>query len=93
MAMGKNGVGSVIGLKILSFFVFCGGFAVDKLEKVTYIIFHQVPVAQLVEQVTLNHWVHGSSPCGRTILSFKPLLSGFFCVRSDQNLIEDLIFI
>ena len=24
-------------------------------------------VAQSVEQVTLNHWVHGSSPCGRTI--------------------------
>ncbi len=25
-------------------------------------------VAQLVEQVTLNHWVHGSSPCTPTIL-------------------------
>ena len=24
-------------------------------------------VAQLVEQVTLNHWVHGSSPCTPTI--------------------------
>ena len=24
-------------------------------------------VAQSVEQVTLNHWVHGSSPCERTI--------------------------
>ncbi len=23
-------------------------------------------VAQLVEQVTLNHWVQGSNPCGVT---------------------------
>ena len=29
-------------------------------------------VAQSVEQVTLNHWVHGSSPCERTIFfAFK----------------------
>ena len=26
------------------------------------------PIAQLVEQMTLNHWVLGSSPRGRTIL-------------------------
>ena len=25
------------------------------------------PIAQLVEQMTLNHWVLGSSPRGRTI--------------------------
>lgn len=25
------------------------------------------PIAQSVEQMTLNHWVQGSSPCGRTI--------------------------
>ncbi len=26
----------------------------------------QVPVAQLVEQLTLNQWVQGSNPCGDT---------------------------
>ncbi len=25
------------------------------------------PIAQLVEQMTLNHWVQGSSPCGGTL--------------------------
>ena len=26
----------------------------------------KVSVAQLVEQMTLNHWVQGSTPCGDT---------------------------
>ena len=26
----------------------------------------KVPVAQLVEQLTLNQWVQGSNPCGDT---------------------------
>ena len=26
-------------------------------------------IAQLVEQVTLNHWVQGSNPCAPTILT------------------------
>ena len=29
------------------------------------------PIAQLVEQMTLNHWVLGSSPRGRTIFEFN----------------------
>ena len=37
-------------------------------------------VAQLVEQVTLNHWVHGSSPCTPTIKKKESTLTGrFFC--------------
>ena len=32
----------------------------------------QAPIAQLVEQMTLNHWVLGSSPRGRTNLNFAP---------------------
>ena len=37
-------------------------------ERVRYCSVSQerAPIAQLVEQVTLNHWVRGSSPCGRT---------------------------
>ena len=30
-------------------------------------MFSVVSVAQLVEQMTLNHWVQGSSPCGDTL--------------------------
>ena len=30
-----------------------------------------VSVAQLAEQMTLNHWVQGSSPCTPTIKSMK----------------------
>ena len=30
------------------------------------------PIAQLVEQMTLNHWVLGSSPRGRTNLFLTP---------------------
>ena len=33
-------------------------------------------VAQLVEHLTLNQGVQGSTPCGSTK---KPLISGFFC--------------
>ena len=29
--------------------------------------YEKAPIAQSVEQMTLNHWVQGSSPCGRTI--------------------------
>ena len=36
-------------------------------------------VAQLVEQVTLNHWVHGSSPCAPTIsFLFQRSIVGYF---------------
>ena len=37
------------------------------------------PIAQLVEQMTLNHWVLGSSPRGRTI---------FFCLYNISKLNE-----
>ena len=44
-------------------------------------------VAQLVEQVTLNHWVHGSSPCTPTIKERQgnqkpPVLGGFLVLWS-----------
>ena len=48
-------------------------------------------VAQSVEQVTLNHWVHGSSPCERTIFfgsrsvlapDFGRLAGEAFCLAS-----------
>ena len=32
-----------------------------------------VPVAQLVEQLTLNQWVQGSNPCGDTKAAEMPL--------------------
>ena len=38
----------------------------------------QALIAQLVEQVTLNHWVLGSSPRERTILSTATPGGGFF---------------
>ena len=39
---------------------------------------HCAPIAQSVEQMTLNHWVQGSSPCGRTIFfALIPLLIVF----------------
>ncbi len=31
------------------------------------------PIAQLVEQMTLNHWVLGSSPRGRTIIKYSAI--------------------
>ena len=49
-------------------------------------------VAQLVEQLTLNQWVQGSSPCEDTTL--KALLSGlfimihFFCVVEKGKIIS-----
>ena len=53
--------------KLSIFFANPVDITVDKSQSCVYIMSYQVPVAQLVEQVTLNHWVHGSSPCGRTI--------------------------
>ena len=38
----------------------------------------QALIAQLVEQVTLNHWVLGSSPRERTILRTATPGGGFF---------------
>ena len=39
--------------------------------------FHHAPVAQLVEQLTLNQWVAGSNPSRRThpLYTFLPFLS------------------
>ena len=34
--------------------------------------FHLASLAQLVEQMTLNHWVAGSSPAGSTNSIIKP---------------------
>ena len=46
-------------------------------------------VAQLVEQVTFNHWVTGSNPVALTILyGNKPLkalaFGGFFCLDTER---------
>ena len=41
----------------------------------------QALIAQLVEQVTLNHWVLGSSPRERTILSTAILRGWLFYAR------------
>ena len=38
-------------------------------------MYNQAPIAQLVEQMTLNHWVLGSSPRGRTNLKCKDTVS------------------
>ena len=40
-----------------------------------------VPVAQLVEQLTLNQWVQGSNPCGDT----KTALTGGFFISHNLN--------
>ena len=45
-------------------------------------------VAQLVEQVTLNHWVHGSSPCTPTIQKSKiGRKVDFFCFLAGISLL------
>ena len=46
-----------------------------------YIMEQQALIAQLVEQVTLNHWVLGSSPRERTILSTAILRGWLFYAR------------
>ncbi len=42
----------------------------DFEKKQSILCSQQAPIAQLVEQMTLNHWVLGSSPRGRTNLNF-----------------------
>ena len=36
---------------------------------------HDSALAQLVEQMTVNHWVAGSSPAGGAIITFSESLS------------------
>ena len=45
------------------------------------------PIAQLVEQMTLNHWVLGSSPRGRTIFEFNTgsFIGVFLCLRRSKK--------
>ncbi len=48
-------------------------FQVDS-QDIKYIQINNAPLAQLVEQLTLNQWVEGSIPSGRTITPPKDLL-------------------
>ncbi len=41
-------------------------FQVDS-QDIKYIQINNAPLAQLVEQLTLNQWVEGSIPSGRTL--------------------------
>ena len=43
-----------------------------------------VPVAQLVEQLTLNQWVQGSNPCGDTEKHSKPTIWGAFFISKSS---------
>ena len=46
------------------------------------------PIAQLVEQMTLNHWVLGSSPRGRTIFfacNTGSFTGVFLCLRRSKS--------
>ena len=38
--------------------------------------FYVASLAQLVEQMTLNHWVAGSSPAGSTKLFLREVIEG-----------------
>ena len=41
-------------------------------------------IAQLVEQMTFNHWVQGSSPCGPTKIKTPPLAVFFIRPRDEE---------
>ena len=45
------------------------------------------PIAQLVEQMTLNHWVLGSSPRGRTIFEYNTgkFTGVFLCLQASTK--------
>ena len=54
-------------------------------------MYNQAPIAQLVEQMTLNHWVLGSSPRGRTNLKLQDTVLRqclFLCL---QTVFEDML--
>ena len=42
-------------------------------------------IAQLVEQMTFNHWVQGSSPCGPTRIKTPPSAVFLFRCHEDEN--------
>ncbi len=44
-----------------------------------------VPVAQLVEQLTLNQWVQGSNPCGDTEKTDLESVFFLFTVLQDSG--------
>ncbi len=52
----------------------------------------KVPVAQLVEQLTLNQWVQGSNPCGDTENEAlaKKFAGAFFVSKKSQKIVENL---
>jgi hypothetical protein len=52
------------------------------------------PVAQSVEQVTVNHWVGGSSPSGGANIKTQGPLAGLvlFCADVDRSSAVDILF-
>ena len=50
------------------------------------------PIAQLVEQMTLNHWVLGSSPRGRTIFEFNTGFLSVFFYASERPKVRVQLF-
>ena len=51
--------------------------------------YNNSPIAQLVEQMTVNHWVRGSSP--RRGANYSPLYSGLFYANRHRQSRKSLI--
>ena len=78
----------------LHFRFYCGKIGPEPPKNRIYVVTFGVhgTIAQLVEQMTFNHWVQGSSPCGPTTNKKTPKRGDFLFVVF-KNIIKIVVLL